>query len=266
MPKASCPDGWVAKVTFSHEDDDSWASAHKWYKVQCVLNPLNIRRVLRRGRRGGDVRRWQQFLRKQQLLNLRSVDGEFGPVTFTATRNWQKRKSLVVDGVVGPATLRRAGEILVGSESLSGVGRLGLGADYGSTTSDGAVEFGRGCDPRGMPTGTELMLVRDLLALEAERSRHLVTCDGNSDSIGRGMCRAGVNTRYSELMGEVQDELAALCATREITMGPTLDEPGDEPPPVVDAEQSDSTWIYVGGIVGVIVIGAGAYYLTRKRK
>ena len=151
-------------------------------------------------------------------------------------------------------------------QAAAGYGALGI--DYGTTTSDAPVEFGRGCDPRGMPTGAELTLVRDMLVLEAERSAKLVTCEGASDSYGRGMCRANVNTRYSELIGEVQDELAALCATRGLTsMAPMTEDapPVDTAPPDETSADGDSTWLYVGGVLGLLVIGGAAYLMTRKR-
>jgi hypothetical protein len=141
-----------------------------------------------------------------------------------------------------------------------------LGIDYGTTTSDAPVEFGRGCDPRGMPVGSELKLVRDILVLEAERSARLVTCEGTADSYGRGMCRANVNSRYADLIGEVQDELDALCATRELTMDPmTEDAPPVDTAPDDASGGGDSTWLYVGGILGLLVIGGAAYLMTRKR-
>ena len=65
-------------------------------------------RVLRKGSRGRDVRRWQQFLIRRGLLRGRA-DGIFGPLTEAATIAFQRRNGLTADGIAGPATLGRAG-------------------------------------------------------------------------------------------------------------------------------------------------------------
>lgn len=61
---------------------------------------------------GEDVRAWQRFLRI-------SPDGKFGPQTDSATRAFQSThrdpatgRTLLVDGIVGPATTRAANEVL----------------------------------------------------------------------------------------------------------------------------------------------------------
>lgn len=64
-------------------------------------------RVLRRGLRGDDVRRWQHFLVGQGLY-VDKVDGIFGPVTEAATRRFQQVHGLIVDGIAGNQTLGTA--------------------------------------------------------------------------------------------------------------------------------------------------------------
>ncbi len=65
-------------------------------------------RILRRGMRGPDVRRWQRALIEWGLLGGRA-DGIFGPRTEAATIAFQREYHLEPDGVAGPATLGRAG-------------------------------------------------------------------------------------------------------------------------------------------------------------
>lgn len=55
------------------------------------------RAVLRRGSKGTDVRQLQSVL-------LVDVDGDFGPITERAVRDFQSTNRLVVDGIVGPKT------------------------------------------------------------------------------------------------------------------------------------------------------------------
>ena len=56
---------------------------------------------------GIDVSAWQQFLVDQGLYHD-AVDGVHGPVTDQGTRDYQAKKKLGVDGVVGPETFSRA--------------------------------------------------------------------------------------------------------------------------------------------------------------
>ena len=56
---------------------------------------------------GTDVTDWQRFLAGQDLL-METADGVFGPVTAKATRGYQQKTGLDVDGVVGANTLARA--------------------------------------------------------------------------------------------------------------------------------------------------------------
>lgn len=60
------------------------------------------RAVLRRGDRGAAVADWQNLLNRAGATI--AVDGDFGPATDRATREFQSTAGLVVDGVVGPKT------------------------------------------------------------------------------------------------------------------------------------------------------------------
>lgn len=63
--------------------------------------------ILRRGSEGEDVLRWQRFLIGQGLL-ASAADGLFGPRTERATRAFQRRAKIELDGVVGPMTYAAA--------------------------------------------------------------------------------------------------------------------------------------------------------------
>lgn len=67
-------------------------------------------RTLRRGHRGPDVQRWQQFL-EDQGFSPGAIDGVFGPKTAEATRAFQAAHGLKVDGVVGPQTFGKAASL-----------------------------------------------------------------------------------------------------------------------------------------------------------
>lgn len=59
--------------------------------------------TIRKGSKGNDVKTWQG------VIGAKPVDGIFGVGTEQATKNWQKSKGLVADGIVGPASWAAAG-------------------------------------------------------------------------------------------------------------------------------------------------------------
>jgi hypothetical protein len=63
-------------------------------------------KALKAGSTGPFVKKWQQFLRGQG--EVLAADGRFGPVTAAATKRFQARHGLTVDGIVGNQTLGRA--------------------------------------------------------------------------------------------------------------------------------------------------------------
>jgi peptidoglycan hydrolase-like protein with peptidoglycan-binding domain len=71
--------------------------------------PLLGRRVVRRGMVGYDVSVLQFQLKRRGLLHG-AIDGHFGPATEKAVRKFQRRKGLVVDGVVGTVTMDALGD------------------------------------------------------------------------------------------------------------------------------------------------------------
>jgi murein DD-endopeptidase MepM/ murein hydrolase activator NlpD len=73
-------------------------------------------RAMRRGQRGWDVAALQFMLRRRGA-SPGSIDGGFGRATSRAVRRFQRRAGIGVDGVAGPATVRR----------LRGRGRRGGG-------------------------------------------------------------------------------------------------------------------------------------------
>jgi len=66
--------------------------------------------VLRRGSKGEEVERWQNFLRGQDFDEV-EADGDFGEITEAATKAFQQRYGLVPDGVAGNRTFGKAMEV-----------------------------------------------------------------------------------------------------------------------------------------------------------
>jgi len=64
---------------------------------------MTTRRTIRRGSKGDDVRRWQAFL-LMDGYRIGLADGNFGQKTETATKQFQSKKGLKADGIVGTNT------------------------------------------------------------------------------------------------------------------------------------------------------------------
>lgn len=68
--------------------------------------------VLRRGSKGAAVKAVQSGLKKHfpAYAGRLVVDGDYGPATEAAVREFQRRSGIAADGVVGPATWRALGK------------------------------------------------------------------------------------------------------------------------------------------------------------
>ena len=111
--------------------------------------------ILKRGLKGAPVRRLQEKLGIE-------TDGDYGPATEAAVRDWQTGNGLAADGIAGPDTFMAMGlsELVllrVGSRGET-VKKLqaALGAEpdgqFGVRTRQAVVDFQRkeGLDPDGM--------------------------------------------------------------------------------------------------------------------
>ncbi|GAA0328970.1 peptidoglycan-binding protein [Actinoallomurus spadix] len=75
---------------------------------QRLTDGTTIGATVREGSQGEYVKAAQtELLKHGDLKTAAQVDGIFGPDTDTATRRFQERVGLMVDGIVGPATWRQ---------------------------------------------------------------------------------------------------------------------------------------------------------------
>ncbi|RKQ93398.1 putative peptidoglycan binding protein [Solirubrobacter pauli] len=111
---------------------------------------------LERGTTGDDVRA------VQRALGI-TADGEFGPITRRAVKDFQARSGLVVDGIVGPATKRALG--LAGAPTPSG--SRGVTPSNAATTM--SIQRALGISADGVYGPITRQAVRDF-----QRSRGLV--------------------------------------------------------------------------------------------
>lgn len=64
-------------------------------------------KTIRKGDRGAQVKRWQFFLVGLDYTYI-FADGDFGPLTHKATKDFQSKNNLVSDGIVGKNTYLKA--------------------------------------------------------------------------------------------------------------------------------------------------------------
>lgn len=65
--------------------------------------------LLRRGSTGAKVSQLQRVLNAWYPWMRLAVDGDFGPATENAVREFQRRSNITADGIAGPVTLARLG-------------------------------------------------------------------------------------------------------------------------------------------------------------
>lgn len=99
------------------------------------------------------VMMWQAILASEGFLPVSEIDGQFGPITANATRQWQTRYQIGVDGQVGNETWTRADEWL--RQVLVG-GRIHVRYD---AVGSGYVTFFRGNENAGALDGGAYQLV-----------------------------------------------------------------------------------------------------------
>lgn len=106
--------------------------------------PKSAHTMLRMGSSGEGVREVQQLLRRAGMIV--TVDGDFGPSTRDAVRQFQSDRSLSVDGVVGPATFSALQEFKIAPDETPGAqkfteipetttGTIGAGGGIGVTVA-----------------------------------------------------------------------------------------------------------------------------------
>jgi hypothetical protein len=66
--------------------------------------------VLKKGSKGEQVGDWQMFLRGVGLY-YSAIDNDFGDITETSTKSFQRNNGLTADGIVGNKTMKKAIEL-----------------------------------------------------------------------------------------------------------------------------------------------------------
>lgn len=107
---------WGHALGIGNAEGRGWTGAVLWPAIDYAGhytpggNPPPLTRTLRPGSAGVDVHQLQQALAvwshvyRDVVLAPGPIDGMFGTLTEVAVRRFQVRRSLVVDGLVGPQT------------------------------------------------------------------------------------------------------------------------------------------------------------------
>ncbi|EOD01682.1 spore cortex-lytic enzyme [Caldisalinibacter kiritimatiensis] len=88
--------------------DNSLENIAENKNLEAYAEKLTAPRLLYWGTRGDDVREVQRRLRNWGYYDG-AVDGIYGPRTYSAVREFQRKNGLAVDGVVGPQTAAALG-------------------------------------------------------------------------------------------------------------------------------------------------------------
>lgn len=84
--------------------------------VQSTSGKTSNTLILRLGSRGPEVVNVQKKLKALGYYTYK-IDGIYGPITANAVKKFQKQKKLVVDGIVGPKTLKAFGQVKTGDQA-----------------------------------------------------------------------------------------------------------------------------------------------------
>jgi len=125
--------------------------------------------TLVRGSRGAAVEDLQQRLQSQGLYSG-SIDGNFGPLTQAAVRQYQTNNNLTVDGKVGPETWGSLQGVAAGGADGAAGGPVGGagGAAGGQVDGGGQTPAGGSTAPAG--SGMNLPFTPNATALERART------------------------------------------------------------------------------------------------
>lgn len=93
---------WHQWATYNHDSYKKFMDRARAAVAALSPEPFRLRRLLRRGIDGEDVKLCQRIVGTK-------TDGDFGPLTESAVKSWQRSHHLSADGVVGPQTARSFG-------------------------------------------------------------------------------------------------------------------------------------------------------------
>lgn len=169
--------------------------------------------TLRIGSKGPEVERLQR------LLNVKPADGDFGPRTAAAVREYQQSHGLVADGVVGQRTWD-ALEKRTSSSGGGGGGGGGSGGGAGSTAP--TPPTGGGANPTA-PSGADGPTPQAGSSITLQQLRAIFTrapvkkLEGYLPFLNSAMTEAQINTklRKSAFLAQVAHESAEFVYMKE---------------------------------------------------
>lgn len=140
--------------------------------------------TLQKGSKGDETKRWQEFLNTQGY-GL-TVDGDFGDKTLAATRDYQTKNGLTVDGIVGSNTWGKAGYTLSPSSTpYSGYTPFDPGTYIEGDESIAAKEQAKAADDAVANFGDFSFINQDKLDdyISKKENRDPFSYDFNTDAL-----------------------------------------------------------------------------------
>ncbi len=96
-------------------------------EVKVIKEELRLTKSLKRGERGDEVRKLQEFLSQfPEVYPIGLITGFYGPATEAAVRKLQARHGIEQVGTIGPKTLQKINELITEGAGRSGVIPPGL--------------------------------------------------------------------------------------------------------------------------------------------
>ncbi len=96
-------------------------------EVKVIKEELRLTKSLKRGERGDDVRKLQEFLTQfPELYPIGLITGFYGSATEAAVRRFQEKYEIESIGIIGPKTLQKINELISEGAGKSGVIPPGL--------------------------------------------------------------------------------------------------------------------------------------------
>ncbi len=215
------------------------------------LKEINLKKSLKNGSKGADVNKVQEWLNlwrfyEKDWLNIVTVDSDYGRQCINAIMEFQQKKGLERDGVVGPNTFRALVKPMVNSFTYI------AGDDMRQLIVDYANQHLRNM-PRELYKSNQGPWVRAYM--DGNEGREWAWCmgfvqtvlDQACTSMGQSFLSIMPKTYSCDVVGEFGKSNGKLIRNVRLRENPELIEPGD----VFLNVKQPWDWTHTGIITGV---------------
>jgi hypothetical protein len=215
------------------------------------LKEINIAKPVKTGSKGEDVKKVQEWLNLWRVYdknwyNNVTVDGDFGWQSSEAVKEFQQKRGLTVDGIVGPKTFRIIVQPMVSAFTYV------IGDDLRQLIEDYAVQHLEN-EPRELYNNNQGPWVRAYM--DGNEGRPWAWCMGFVQtildqaffSLGKNFTSIMPKTYSCDVVGEYGKEKGTLIRNAQLRSNPELIEKGD----VFLIVKTPNDWTHTGIVTGV---------------